>query len=169
MSTTRRACMQTLLFAAGLLTASFAAHAANGTNEDQSYTWSAELVSYDEDARAMTVRAPVETHAEIENLSSFSEGDRVTIVWTGRFWAAGVRDIVRNADSAEGFLKLPAEFVGAEDDGSYVSFRVRVPSDDASRIASVEPGDEVRVRSPRSASSRRNAVSAAAPYNADFE
>lgn len=169
MSTTRGVCLHTWVFVAGLLASSAAVAATDSGSADESYTWSAELVAFDENAGTMTVRAPIEPYAGIENPASFSEGDRVTLVWTGRFWAAGVRDIVSDGDSAEGHLKLPVEFVQADEDGTHVSFRVPVPDDDASAIASVEPGDQVRARSPRSVSRWRNGVTAAAPYNGSLD
>lgn len=169
MSTTRGVCLHALVFAAGLLTSSAAIPATESGSVDDSYTWSAELVSFDENAGTMTVRARIEPYAEIDNLASFSEGDRVTLVWTGRFWAAGVRDIVSDRGAAEGYLKLPVEFVQADDDGTHVSFRVPVPDDDASAVASVASGDQVRARSPREASRWRNGVTAAAPYNGSLD
>lgn len=155
-----------LLLAAGLLASNAAARAAEPANGEETYTWSAELVSFDESSGTMTVRRRLEPHTEITDPASLSEGDRVTLVWTGRSWAANVRDVVRDSDDAEGFLKLPAEFVGFDEDRHYVSFRVAVPEDDAAQIAALEAGDWVRATSPRSGASPSDAVSAVGPYNA---
>lgn len=114
---------------------------------DETYEWSAEVVRFDKSAETLTVRARIESYAPISDLSGYSEGQRLTLVWTGRSWAAGVRDVGVSPDLPEGALSLPIEFVHADD--NYVTFRVHVPGGSVAKVAALEPGERVTGHSPR--------------------
>lgn len=156
-----------LALTAGLLalgTISSAASAETAGASTDSYTWSAELVSLDESAGTAVVKSRVVEHAEIDNLSDLDEGDRVTIVWSGLTWASGIRSIETGSVENERFA-LPAEFVSSEMDGQYVTFRVRIPSEDLPEIRSLSEGEWVTLTSPHQPSGWEEAVADARPYS----
>jgi hypothetical protein len=149
------------LIVAGLLAAVCAA-SANAAND--TYTWSAELVSIDEKARAVTVQSPLVSDVEID-LGRLDRGDRVTLTWSGITTGAGIRRITDGAAPADDWLTLPIEFVSAEHDGRYVRFIVPVPSGDLAKLASLSPGQWITATSPRRANSHEEAVAEIRPYN----
>ena len=57
----------------------------SGTDDAQAnaYTWSAELVSFESRTNTAVVEARIESHASIDTLESFSEGERLILVWSG--------------------------------------------------------------------------------------
>ena len=148
---------------AGLLAAAAqpasAQHAAKDT-----YTWSAELVAVDEQARTVTVQSRLVSNAD-EEFASLDGGDRVNLVWSGINTAAGVRRITKSAAPEEDRLTLPIEFVSAELDNQYVRFKVPVPSDDLEKLASLSPGHWVTGTSPQRAATWEEAVADLRPYN----
>jgi hypothetical protein len=78
--------------------------AAYSAAADDSYNWSAELVSVDESAETAVLKAMVTTHANVGELPTLAEGDRVTIIWSGMTRASGIRGITRDG----------GEWIGAE-------------------------------------------------------
>jgi len=144
---------RTGLFVAAIsLTAAGTGALAEGADQQaavDTYEWSAEMVAYDAAAGTMTVRARIEQYSPIESLESFEEGDRLTLVWTGRSWASGVRNIAVDPVLDEAVLRIPIEFVGTELDDRYVVFRVPVPAGSAARLEALEPGARITAASPR--------------------
>lgn len=149
---------------AGLL-AMAAAHpiAADNTAKD-SYTWSAELVAIDEQARTATLQARFVSNADVD-LKSLEAGDRMTLVWTGITTAAGVRQITNGATPEDDRLTLPIEFVSTEIDDQYVRFKVPVPSNDLAKLSSLTPGQWITATSPYRAAHWEEAVVNVRPYN----
>lgn len=121
---------------------------ANAPDAD-TYVWSATLVSVDREQMTAVVQARIEPYAEIEGLDTYADGDRLILSWTGRSWAAGVRDLARDPELAAGTLKLPVEFVSTEREGTYLNFRIHVPEAYVETIAAMEPGTRVTGYSPR--------------------
>ena len=142
-----------------------AASADTGADSENLYTWSAQLVELDETAGTATVKSRVVGHADVGSLAELSEGDPVTIEWSGLTWASGVRGITPGTDTEADRFALPAEFVSTEMDGTYVTFRVPVPSDAVGRIRSVSPGEWVTLTSPHQPAGLEEAVVDARPYN----
>ena len=148
----------TLAVAAASATAARAAAAEN-------YEWSAKLVAFDAAAGTAVLQERVETHADIAGLDGFTDGEPLTLVWTGRSWAAGIRDLAREPELAPGALTLPVEFVSSERDGEYINFRIKVPASAIEKLAAMEPGVRVRGESPRSGASFDDAVISLRHYN----
>lgn len=148
----------TLAVAAASATGARAAAAEN-------YDWSAKLVSFDAAAGTAVLQERVEAHADIAGLDGFTDGDRLTLVWTGRSWAAGIRDLARDPELAPGALTLPVEFVSSESDGEYINFRIKVPASAIEKLAALDPGVRVRGESPRSGASFDDAVISLRHYN----
>jgi hypothetical protein len=148
----------------GLLALAATVPAFAGTDGKETYTWSAELVEVDEPGRTVTVQSRLVGDADVD-FDGFDEGDRLTLSWSGINIAAGVRRIVAGRAPSEDTLTLPMEFVSAEHDRQYVRFKVPVPSDDLSKIASLQPGSWVTATSPRRAAHFEEAVDDLRPYN----
>lgn len=141
-----------------------AAVPAAGSAENETYTWSAELVEVDEPARSVTVESRLVSNAEVD-FDALEEGDRVTLSWSGINTAAGVRRIVDGAAPDGDLLTLPIEFVSAEGENQYVRFKVAVPSDDVAKVATLQPGTWITATSPRRATRFEEAVADLRPYN----
>lgn len=156
----------TIVLLASIGLTSLAAQAAiTDTLDDESYEWSAVLMSFDEDTGTAVLQARIESYVQIEGLDDFADGDRLTLVWTGRTWAAGVRDLAEDPDLWPAALTLPVEFVATARDEQYVNFRIRVPDDAVDTIAAMEDGSRVTGYSPRGQKSWETAVVSLRHYN----
>lgn len=153
----RKLWKHSLFVAVGLATWAGAPNAAGATAED-AYTWSAELVDFDEASRIVTVKARVVNHEGIEGLSDFSGGDRVMLTWSGIFTASGIRAITPGTESEFDRFTMPVEFVAAEMDGQYVTFRLPIPGEDTAKIAALTPGTWVTATTPHQPSGWAEAV-----------
>lgn len=143
-----------------------AAHAREaGFAPDDPYEWSAALVAYDAEAGTAVLRARVNSHAELGRPAEYSDGERLTLIWSGRSWASGVRSLERDPELTPTTLSLPVEFVSVEDDGRYLNFRIAVPDDVADAIADIEVGSYVTGTSPRMATYGDTAVYSLRHYN----
>ena len=74
------------------------------------YTWSAELVAFDESSQMVTVKARV-VGSERDLVQVFEPGDRVLLAWSGITQAAGVRWVSHLPFSDDARLTMPVEFV----------------------------------------------------------
>jgi len=152
-------------FVVAALLAALAAQPASAQHAaKETYTWSAELVAVDEQARTVTVQSRLVSNPDVEFVS-LDGGDRVNLVWSGINTAAGVRRITKSAAPEEESLTLPIEFVSGELDNQYVRFKVPVPSDDLAKLASLSPGHWVTGTSPQRAATWEEAVADLRPYN----
>jgi hypothetical protein len=134
--------------------------------QNATYEWSGALMSYDAGSRTAVVRARVATHAMIDNLDQFSEGDRLVLIWSGRLFASDVLDLAADPELTSDTLSLPVEFVSAGDDGEYIDFRINVPEDAVDTIASMQPGLRIRGVSPTMATEWTTSVESLSHYNA---
>jgi hypothetical protein len=132
---------------------------------DETYDWSATLVSYDAPSGTAVLQARFETYVELPDLAGIEAGDRVTLVWTGRMWAAGVRDIVPGRDIPDQALALPVEFVATARDDNYVNFRIHVPESARADLAAFEAGTRLSAISPKQLGSWDSAVISLRHYN----
>ena len=153
----------TILSVASVSTATQAAGA--GALDDETYEWSASLISFDESANSAVVQARVDTYRPLENLGQFEEGDELILTWSGRHWASGIRGLARNPDLEPGTLSLPVEFVSSERDGQYINFRIPVPAEAAAAIAAMESGTRVTGISPRTPTDSSGSVIRLRHYN----
>lgn len=142
------------------------AFAQGSANAPQQYEWSAELVSFDPASGKATLKARIDARADRSILAQLSEGDQITITWTGLSWGAGISAVTRgNATTSDGRLHLPAEFVRSEMDDIYLVFRVPVPQGSRAKVEALKPGDWVTARTSRDASRLEQAVSEIRGYN----
>jgi hypothetical protein len=161
--TSLSAIRQVRCVAAGLLAMAAALPAFAETAANDTYTWSAELISVDEAGRTVTVQSRLVSNAEVD-FSSLRAGERVTLTWSGINTAAGVRRIVKGKAPEDDRLTLPIEFVSAELDNRYVRFKVQVPGDDIAKLAALTPGTWITATSPRRPQRFEEAVTDARPY-----
>lgn len=146
--------------------ASSAARAAPNMKKDaNSYEWSANLISFDKASSTAVLQARVESYITIDGLDQFKDGDKLTLVWTGREWAAGVRNLAEHPKMMPGMLSMPVEFVSTEHDGQYIDFRIHVPAGAVDTIAAMEPGTRVTGMSPKTAKDWMSAVTSLRGYN----
>jgi hypothetical protein len=147
-----------------LLAAAASAVGARAATEE-TYEWSAKLVSFDPASGTAVLEERVESHANITGLDGFADGDRLTLVWTGRSWAAGIRDLARDPALEEGTLTLPVEFVASVREGGYIQFRIQVPASAVEKLATIQPGMRVRGEALRNGASFDEAVTELRHYN----
>ena len=152
------------LVVAGLLAIAAMPLSAADNTAKETYTWSAELVALDEQARTATFQSRIVSDAEVD-FDALDGGDRVTLTWSGINTAAGVRRITDGAPPADDLLTLPIEFVSSELDDRYVRFKVPVPSDDVGKLKALSPGQYVTATSPRRAARWEEAVADVRPYS----
>ena len=148
---------------AGLLAMTAAAPVAADNTAKDNYTWSAELVAVDQQARTATVQARFVSDADVD-FESLEAGDRMTLVWSGITTAAGVRRITNGAAPEDDRLTLPIEFVSTEIDNQYVRFKVPVPANDLTKLESLTPGQWITATSPYRADNWQEAVVNLRPY-----
>ena len=117
----------------------------------RSFAWFAELVSFDQDAKIVTVRAPL-LESVGKYISRFEPGERIVVTWTQY---EGEADAVMYVATPEvmnavrsGFI-VPAELVESDTTGGTLTFRTPVPDGVARTLASAEPGTWIKVIAPR--------------------
>jgi hypothetical protein len=142
---------------AGLLAMAAAAPVAADDTAKDTYTWSAELVALDKEARTATVQARFVSDADVD-FESLEAGDRVTLIWSGITTAAGVRRITNGAAPEDDRLTLPIEFVSTEMDNQYVRFKVPIPANDLAKVESLTPGQWITATTPYRAANWEGAV-----------
>jgi len=152
-----------------LLAFGLAGLAANATAavtiNSETYDWSATLVSFDRAAGTAVLQARFEAHADTGNPGDFAAGDRLTLVWSGRNWAADIRALGDDPGLDPRSLTLPVEYVATVRDGRYLNFRVRVPDQAFAAIEAMDPGMRVTGVSPRSGAGWDTAVLELRHYN----
>ena len=116
--------------------------------DDRSFGWYVELVSVDQAAGAVTVRAPFLKHVA-NYIDEFSPGEEVVIVWTQfEGEADGVIYIERpDVMKTRGGYIVYADFVGADLEGHTMTFTLPL-TNEMSSLASAQPGTPVRIESP---------------------
>jgi hypothetical protein len=117
----------------------------------QSYTWSAEVLMFDEKGKTVTVRAPYLEHIS-RYIGEFTRGDKVMLNWaTPR---PGETEAVRyvgrhDASSAAkwGYV-LPVEFVSADTTERRLTFTVALPSKALKALKRIPSGGWIKVTTP---------------------
>jgi hypothetical protein len=153
------------LLSIGLASAVSAAGSTTNAALDEPYEWNARLVSYDAATHTAVLEAMVEAYVRIDGLDEMSDGDRLILTWTGRYWAGGIRGLEKNPSLTPSTLSLPVEFVSVEQDGRYVDFRIPVPENARGLLAGMEPGTRVTGVSPRMATDWAKGVISLRDYN----
>jgi hypothetical protein len=131
------------------------------------YTWSGELVSLDEGARILTVKARVVGDQPMTELPKFKSGDRILLTWSGYDkYADAINHVIRydaTKKTAERFT-FPVDFVGFDSAHQYVTFKAPVPADSIGKIKSLKPGEWVTATSPQTKTAESQPIVSIRPY-----
>ena len=133
------------------------------------YRWHGELVALDETTRALTVRARVAAAEGLASVAGAQPGDPIVITWSGfEDRANDIRSIAPEDGSGlwgnDGFL-LRAQFVAADPESSYVTFRATIPENSVDAVRMLAPGDWATVTSPHWPTAGVEAVVAVDAYD----
>ena len=116
----------------------------------RSYTWYAQVAAVDPTATSITVTAQTREAVRLY-VGDYMPGDKLMLVWV---LIEGESDTVLYAPKYEtmegideGYI-LPVDFVSADLDADLLTFRIPVPDSVLSSIASVQPGDWIKVTTP---------------------
>ncbi len=115
-----------------------------------SYAWHAELVSSDQSARTVTLKAMAVGTGAADQLKTFKAGDRILLQWSGFDNSAnGVRGFMKYdaAQASKDEFLLPVELVSPTLDSSYVTFTLRMQNSPANALDGVKPGEWVTITS----------------------
>jgi hypothetical protein len=118
-----------------------AASAQSWQKPDDSYQWSAELVTFDEAARTVTLRAMAFGDAP-KQAATLKSGDKIFVRWSGFDKYANAINGLQKVEGgkADPRFAFPAEFVGFAPETNYVTFKVTIPADSVNRMKATKPG-----------------------------
>jgi hypothetical protein len=133
----------------------------------ETYEWSGELVSLDENTRTATMKARLVDQEGVVDLKRFKAGERVALWWSGSDkYASGIRRVLPHPaglKDAERF-HLPVELVSTEAPNQYVTFRLKVPAAHIAALKTVKSGEWVTVTASHRPSGEADAVVSIRPY-----
>ena len=133
----------------------------------ETYEWSGELVSIDENTGTATIKARLVDQEGVADLKRFKIGERVALWWSGSDkYADAIRRVMpysANRKDAERF-HLPAELVSTEAPNQYVTFRLKVTTAHIATLKTVKPGEWVTVTTSHRPSGEADAVVSIRPY-----
>ena len=116
----------------------------------RSYTWYAQVAAVDQTAKSIVVTAQTREAVGLY-VGDYMPGDKLMLVWVP---IEGESDTVLYAPQYEtmdgideGYI-LPVDFVSADPDADLLTFRIPVPDSVLSSIASVQPGNWIKVTTP---------------------
>lgn len=131
------------------------------------YSWSAELVALDANARVATVKARVVGEQALAELPRFTSGDRIVVTWSGfDTYADAISRVVRY-DAAKKWSEpftFPADFVAYDASQHYVTFKVQVPPTSIDALKSLKPGEWITAISRHRSSSEADAITSVNAY-----
>jgi len=131
------------------------------------YTWSGELVSLDEGARILTVKARVVGDQPMTQLPKFKVGDRIVVTWSGYDkYADAINHAVRydGTKRAEERFTFPVDFVAFDSAHQYLTFKAPIPADSVAKIKSLKPGEWVTATSPHAKAAESQPIVSVRPY-----
>src|SRR5688572_1237845 len=139
---------------------SMAVYAQSSQTGDGAWQWSAELVSFDEATRMLTVKAMAVGDAA-RQVSAVKSGEKVMITWSGfDKYASAVNGVVKPdaTKKLETRFAFPAEFVAFDAERNYITFKASVPADSVSRIKALKTGQWVTATSKPASQDRKSVV-----------
>ena len=155
----------TLVLASAAITQ--AQHADTTSANATTYMWHAELVSFDQAAKTLTVKAQVVGETAAAELKNFKAGDRVLLHWSGFDTSAnGVRGVMKydaTQSAKEPFL-LPVELVSPMPENNYLTIKLRAPDSTAAALKSVKPGEWITITSKQRPTGDADTIVAVRPY-----
>ena len=155
----------TLLLASAVTT--YAQQASTTPAAATNYMWHAELVSFDQAAKTITLKTQVVGQTAATDLKNFKAGDRVILHWSGFDNSAnGVRGVMKYdaAQSAKEPFLLPVELVSPTPQNDYLTIKLRAPDAAAASLKAVKPGEWVTITSKHRPAGDADAIVAIRPY-----
>ena len=135
----------------------------------ETYSWSGELVTFDSNARIITVQSRVVGDQALAELPHFKSGDRIVLTWSGfDTYADAISRAVRY-DAGKKWnepFTFPVEFVAYESPRQYVTFKFQVPAGSVDAIKSLKPGEWVTATAKHRPSSETEVITAVNAYTA---
>lgn len=135
----------------------------------KTYSWSGELVTFDANARIITVKSRVVGDQALKELPQFKAGDRIVLTWSGfDTYADAISRAVRYDAGKkwnEPFM-FPVEFVAYESPRQYVTFKFQVPAGSVDAIKSLKSGEWVTATAKHRPSSETEVITAVNAYTA---
>lgn len=142
--------------------------AATAAAQTKTYWWFGEIVSVDESAKTITVKAPYREPLG-PFLNEYKPGDKIRLTWAMN--AAGETDgilLVARFDETK-YLDygrvLPAEFVAVDKDARMLTFKTRVADNRLARLKNVPAGKWVKVTSPLEQPNDVAAIASVDPFD----
>jgi hypothetical protein len=147
-----------------VLLASLAAHSAQLNSE--AFTWYAELVALDANARILTVKAPVVGEQAPADFGRLKAGANVMLTWSGYDKSADAIREVRSSGviKPEERFTFPADFVSFDTARRYATFKIQIPDSNVANVKSLKPGEWVTATSPHGPSSKSTPIVNVRPY-----
>ena len=113
------------------------------------FAWFGELVAFDDGARTLTAKSPIQEHV-VRYVERFQPGDQVVLFWS-QYEAEG--DVIRYVEHidktiAESGYIVPARFVASDAASHTLTFSTTVSESDVERLSSVSPGTPIKVGAP---------------------
>ncbi len=158
---------QVILGALALTLAFATAVAAQTPQASDVYRWSGELVSFDQAARTISIKARIVDQDAVTGLKRFKAGDSVFLTWSGfDNWADGIRHVGSSPQSGDAHKRfvLPVELVSTETPNQYLTFRVRVPASSVAGLTPLKSGEWVTATSRHDPANKDEAIVTMAPY-----
>jgi hypothetical protein len=139
--------------------------AAQSSQPAQSFSWHAELVALDENAKTATLKVSVFGDA-ITQLGKMKPGD-VVLTWSGFDRYADSIKAVRagHSNKSDERFTFPAEFVSFDAERRHVTFKVKIPDSGIQRLKTMKPGEWVTATSPHGAQGWTQPVATIRHYN----
>jgi hypothetical protein len=134
---------------------------------NESFSWSGELVALDAASHTLSVKAPVVYEETLAAFGRLKAGERVMLTWSGydKFADAirAVKPMAAVGSTADRFT-FPVEFVTFDKDHRYATFKVQIPQSGIEKLRLLKPGEWVTATSPHGPSSKTTPVTAVRPY-----
>jgi hypothetical protein len=141
--------------------------AAQSPTMSETYTWSGELVSFDPNARVITVKSRLVNEHEAGTMSQFRSGDRVVLTWSGfDAWSDGISRATKydaGQKLSDRFM-LPVEFVAFDTTTKYLTFKFQVPAGSVDAVKAVKPGHWITATAKHRPSNEAEAIMAVKSY-----
>lgn len=132
------------------------------------FIWHGELVSYDQGAQTLTVKAQVLAEAE-KAFGAFKAGQRVQLTWSGADkYASAIRAASAPPQKVTEPFSVIAELASQTVQGGLVSLRFRVPGAKADGVKMVKPGEWVTITTKQRPASETDAITMVEQYVKPF-
>jgi hypothetical protein len=134
---------------------------------NEAFSWNAELVAIDENARVATVKAPILTNRVGAEFAPLKPGERIMLRWSGyQDYADSIAQAMRSTEVNKGNERFtfPVDYVSFDATRGYVTFKVQIPESSIANLKSLKPGEWITATSPHGSSSKTTPVVTIRPY-----